>query len=281
MFYGPIHFDDVNYIYRGRRNGILINNPRNYPDPTVRGIYIWGFVYECDNTNNLLEPLNYRNPTNINLYKNNKYKLCNNWNFIPFYVGQEGGRIFDRITQHHNVRANANAVKYFRFSLDYMKLFFKDPAFPFNPRLATILPLIPIPPISSPIEYFNQESALRAIYPGITPITSGRNNTDCPITEQTFNPTTMTSDGITPLPDTLDYLVNNLNNFWFCYMPLVNGENLNTYETYTFWSLKGKTTSYTEAFEGTYPTITNPTGNPIFKTDDLGNLAASFDFPGY
>ena len=163
-----------------------------------------------------------------------------------------------------------------------MKLFFTDTLFPTNPTLGGILPLIPIPPIKSPIEYFNQESALRKIYPGITPITSGRNNTDCLITDQTYNPVTMNSDGITLLPDTLDYLVNQLNNFCFCYMPLTKDECLTTYETYSFWSLKGKTTSYTGDFLTMLPVIiSNPTFNPIFKIADSGNLAASIVFPGY
>ena len=90
----------------------------------------------------------------------------------------------------------------------------------------------------------------------------------------------VTSFNHLPLPDTLDDLVNKMKNFWFCYMPLDAIANLNTFETFTFWALKGKTTSYTNAFEGLFPIITNPLNNPIFKMNN-NNLVANNIFPGY
>lgn len=260
------------------------NNPAGVtlPNPNVSGIYIWGFIYECDVVGNPIRPVGFSDPININLFINNNYTLLPNWKFIPYYTGKIEANIMGRLAQHINVRVGVGSpTRYIRFSHSYMTKFYSDVDFPirvpgvFAPYAASIAAKIATNPCS--IEYLNGPGTLPLIYPGIVPVPLP-GGADYPITLQNF--------GGMPIHDTLSDIVNGMNNFWFCYLPLpeVNEALLREYERFTFWALKGKTVSQTVNYNplswAGVPPIANG-GQVIFKTDAAGNLVAAPIFPGY
>lgn len=254
-FYGPIHFENLD------SKGKLKFNLPNLPNPDSPGIYIWGFMYCYDKTTKMFgEPLNHSG--NDITYDDQTMQ------FIPYYVGKKdagkkgNGTIYQRIKQHHNIR-KGDATKYIRLSKNYMKAFFMDTNFPLKIRRiknnSAVARLICTSPGN--VEYFNDPNCLKLIYPNITLKLSGRNITDCPITNQ--------KTGTQYLPDTLSHLINTLNNFWFCYsIPQNPSISLEDLETYTFWSLKGLTVSQTGCCPLSNPKIgiIDNTGTSIFKT---------------
>ena len=264
-FYGPIHFDDVD------SKGKIISNNQNLCNPDSPGIYIWGFKYYFDKTTKILgEPINF----NGNGIVYDEESML----FIPVYVGKKEcgkngkGTIYQRIKQHHNIR-KGDATKYIRLSKNYMKDFFKDYNFPLKIKRvknnSAVYNMIRTSPGN--IEYYNDPDCLKLIYPNIDLKTSGRNKTDCPITDQKI--------GNKDLPDTLSYLINTLNNFWFCYSIPQNQNPTNSLEdleTYTFWSLKGLTISQTACCPMNNPNIAIACAKAnIFK------ISPSNQFNGY
>ena len=285
MFSNPVYYPHaLNNFNGGQYNPVGgYNNPTGVilPNPNVRGIYIWGFVYECDKTGKLVKPVDFNDVTNINLFIKNGFKLLDSWKFIPFYTGKSQTNLLGRLGDHYQVRINPAAQCYIRLSHAYMTSFFCDPTFPiryfgaFAPYQAQIAAIIAANPGS--IEYLNGPETLPLIYPGIIPVPRP-GTTNYPITSQIC--------GGALIHDTLDDLVNQMKNFWFCYLPLpqVSNKLLTEYERFTFWSLKGKTVSQTVHYNprrwATVTPIANG-GQVIFKTDAAGNLVAAPNFPGY
>ena len=267
---GPVHFDNVD------KNGILMNNPKGWSNPNTSGIYVWGFMYKYEN-GEFIEPIDFSDKEVLDFYYSNNCELPSNWKFLPYYVGKKEGSIFNRIKTHQKVR-QGDARKYIRLSFDYLREFFKDPNYPvkYNRKenLSTVLAKHQID--TSCIEYFNSDKFLNVKYPNCILTPSGRNLTDYPITDQ------KDCNG-NPLPDTLDEIVNLKNNFWFCYLPIETDKSLTKYETFVFYSLKGRTTSQTQRFSSVIKSIVikNGTDTDIFNVDENNNLDATETFSGY
>ena len=270
---GPVHFDNVD------KKGNLIKNPKGWSNPNTRGVYVWGFMYIYEN-GKFIKPIDFLDKEVLevlDLYYSNKCELPENWKFLPYYVGKKEGSIFSRIKTHQKVR-QGDARKYIRLSFDYLREFFKDPLYPVKynrkPNLPAVLEKHQQDPNS--IEYFNSDKFLNLKYPNCILTPSGRNSTDYPITDQND------CNG-NPLPDTLDKIVNQKNNFWFCYLPIDEDKSLTKYETFVFYSLKGKTTIQTQRFSSVIKSIVikNDTDTDIFNVDENNNLVATDTFSGY
>ena len=234
-FFGPFNFNDFDV------NGIFKNNaPNKYngkdakgkpftiPNINQPGIYIWGNLFEIDSKQKLLHPTD----CSKNNFKYNPKKH----QFVPFYVGKIENSLFNRLTNHRNVR-HGNAAKYIRFSFDYWKEFFKDPLFFREVKYLIKL----VQQKKNSVIYHNNKKVLQAIYPQMQINSLGKNH---PITIQRLNNA--------PLLDTLAEVVINQNNFWFCFTPFSKAQysnkdllrkDLNSLEPYVFYCLKGKTTS--------------------------------------
>ena len=272
-FNGPIHFDNVD-----AKTGSIIKNPNKLKSPNGRGIYIWGFIYECSKNGELIKPVDFSIKENFLKYEKNDFKLLDNWKFIPYYVGKKEDNIFSRIKTHHNI-LNGDATKYIRLSHSYMRNFFNCPSFPVkykrNSNKSQAINLLTSNPDS--IEYFNDADFLKRKYAGIRLESHGRNGTDYPIILQR-------NINSQKLPDTLEELINHKNNFWFCYL-LVDDSNVNltNYETFTFWSLKGKTVSETQKFTSINNSlvIDDKTKAGIFNINGNKELLPSNEFLGY
>lgn len=254
-FNGPYHFNDID-----PKTGKLIKNQNNIPEPNMRGIYIWGFMYYY-NSNGLIAPINFNKETS-----NYDSSIMQ---FIPYYVGKSESNIFmDRITKHHDVRnisKKSDADKYIRFSHGYMHEFFKDEKFPIKigsvSRASNLISLNKEYP--NAITYHNELKVLKNIYPLLDVVTVDTNQ---PITVQSINGEL--------IPDTLDDIVNQKNNFWFCYATFPDKNiNLLEIETSVYYSLKGKTISMTEKYN-----------NQTIKINSNLNIfdeVASANFKGY
>lgn len=227
QFYGPFQFIDIDRV------------SKSAPNEEKAGIYIWGFMYEY-NESGLIKLVDFRGP------RREKMK------FIPFYVGKHQSNIFTRLTEHQSVR-KGDATKYTRLSFEYLKRFFMD-KFPEDPEDLNFPIHYSWPKyakiynqnIANLIEknkkrfiYFNNNVILASLYPGSEPINVGNaTRGNYKITEQTF---------IEETKDTLNVIVNMMNNFWFCYaLANVSKKKLYDCEAYTFFSLKGKTIGQTK-----------------------------------
>lgn len=255
-FHGPFHFDDID-----AETGD-IKTDKKAPNTKKPGIYIWGFMYEYDKQEKRLkEPIDFKDKEK--LFEPHKMQ------FLPYYVGLRKN-VFARLKEHHNVY-KGHVTKYTRLSLKYMESFYNDLAFPINIKRKrnnkAMLHLCLNQ--NSKIEYFNDDQCLQAIYPGISPVGKTGN---FPLVNQNYKGN--------KLPDTLDYLINTKDNFWFCYSIVPDDLKclLEYFETYTFWSLKGKTISQTECCPLINPNIniSDKTQTNIFK-----EIRPCKDFPGY
>ncbi len=270
VFHGPFHFDDFDANGKFKPG----KNTQNAPDPNKPGIYVWGFMYEYKGST-LVKPVDFRNP------EPDKKK------FIPYYVGLRKN-VFNRLKEHKSVR-KLNATKYTRLSFNYLKVFFieNDPEDPECPNFPIhiddkefsnkIVHLIEND--KKKVLYFNNKVALEKIYEeeGIKPITcDGKNYT---IICQKTNDGNELHDSLYEIVDT-----EQMNNFWFCYaIPDENVINLKICETYTFYSLKGKTISKTEKYDKVDP---DRVTNNISIHDEYLNAKIFKDqpskkFPGY
>lgn len=268
---GPVHFENVD------KNGILKNNPKGWSNPNTSGIYVWGFMYIYEN-GEFIEPIDFKCKEVLQIldsYYKKERELPKDWKFLPYYVGKSESNIFNRIKQHQDVRnvknLKSDAAKYIRFSHDYMKKFFKESNFPLkigsSSRAKQLINLITTPLKS--ITYHNDKKVLQAIFPNLSITSLGKNH---PITLQKIN-------GVC-IPDTLQDLVDDKNNFWFCYSYILT---LKDYESFLFYSLKGKTTSQTQNFSSVINSIEikNDTDTDIFHVDQNNNLDATETFSGY
>lgn len=261
-FYGLYHYDEIE-PKTGKVKPNTNAHKSHMPDPSKSGIYIWGFVYYY-NDYGLIAPANCTNADPA--FDKAIMK------FIPYYVGKKKYSAFSRICEHHSVRSG-NAECYIRLSDCFMKEFFKHPLFPIlwtsSPKVLNFINLIKTYP--NAITYHNRDIILREIYPYLHIATTLKG--DHPITMQIINGQ--------PIPDTLDYLVNYLNNFWFCYAEVPDDAVNEKNEADAFYSLKGKTVSHTEMNGHRIVNINDYTNTEIFKKDDLGKVSASPDFSGY
>ncbi len=270
MMQGPIHYDNLD------KKGKIINNPKGLVNPTERGIYVWGFMYNYDGS--FKNPINFSDKDILEKYYDNGCKLPDNWRFLPYYVGKIEDSIYKRIKSHHNVR-HGHTTKYIRLSYNYLTHFFKDPKFPilYNNESNINQAISKFHEDANSIEYFNRFDFLNLKYPKSILKGSGRNLTDYPITEQ--------KDFLgNQLKDTLDEIVNSNNNFWFCFLPVDEiYPNLTEYESFVFWSLKGMTVSQTKRFENLKNTLSilDNTGLDIFDVNKKNELIPSISFDGY
>lgn len=238
-FYGPFHFDEINPdTGRIEKAGEIYNLK-------TAGIYIWGFMYHY-NQYGLIAPVNFRN--SVIAFKPDAMK------FIPYYVGESAKDIYkERMVHHHDVRNKADsstcdASKYTRFSHGFMSEFFMDGPFPIRigkptPKKAFIKLIETYP---NAVTYHNNSLVLGTIYPKMQIITYKGNR---PITHQKVDEFL--------IPDTLEDIVVNMNNFWFCFAQINENRNtLEIYETIVFYSLNGKTISMTQRFKEDNQSIT-------------------------
>jgi len=256
-FKGPFHFNHLNSL----------------PDVKRPGIYIWGFVYEYDN-DQLTYPVDFSKVNVIPKFNEDGCELNRDWLFLPYYVGLDKS-LFNRISNHYYVR-ESSARLYKRFTLSFLRDFFKADSgfFPTTGSDRTICESIWNKGINNcdgchykklvddkKLDYINVKRCLGKIYgeDGLKCI-----NDQWPITMQQQKNGNI-------IPDTLDFIVNKLNNFWFYYaVPKENENNLvitndlKKLETYVFWSLKGKTISQTGIFPGVQNEI-SITPRSIFK----------------
>ena len=272
-FNGPFHLiDGVD-----KKTGEIINHSE-LPNLKQPGIYIWGFIYHS------------KGPKSGELKRfNNKENNPNfdktTMKFIPYYVGETTNPLFDRLTDHQNVRKNASAKKYMRLSIEYLKSFYKDNdtnfkgIFPIHINDTEfdngLKKLIEENKPKKTVEYFNNEEILLKIYgEGKIEINGTKTPKHYPITEQKYIKTGK------PIHDTLYAIVGesdpndptknkNMNNFWFCYATIPESEKgkLKLYESDTYFSLKGKTIGQTGTFKKKMScTIIDNTGMEIFRS---------------
>lgn len=263
-FYGPFHFSEID------------QQSKKKSSQEKSGIYVWGFMYEYKGST-LMKPVDYRNP------EPDKKK------FIPYYVGLRKD-IFKRLKEHQNVR-KGDATKYTRLSIDYMKSFFMDnntkgkdsenPNFPTHIGDKTFTNSIVklIENDNKKIIYFNSKVALEKIYKkeGIQLITCDGYNYS--IICQRTNDGNKLYDSLYEIVDTKQ-----MNNFWFCYaIPDEKGINLKIFETYTFYSLKGKTISKTGNYDKVNPdrVTHNISINDEYLNAKIFKDKPSEIFPGY
>lgn len=287
-FYGPFHFDE---FIETDKKGVYKHKTKDFNqiDVNVRGIYIWGFMYEST------ESIKKGNRVNRILKDPVKGKQEFNpakMQFVPYYVGKSESSIFSRIRQHQdfqnekNVRSDAH--KYIRFSKKYMKEYFKDDSFPIDkhsPTTRTELKKLIGNLGPNKVMYHNNAEILEAIY-GQEPATvfsrmlRREPRTNNPIVEDKL-PLLVNGNEI---EDTLHFMASKNENFWFCFLPIKDLEyDLKFAETYTFYCLKGKTVSHTggcpEVQSALYQT-TDLTNTGIFKMIN-NSFAPSEKFEGY
>lgn len=266
-FEGPFHFDEI------QTNGKIEKDGESF-DLAVRGIYIWGFMYKYDK-NGIAAPVNFsdsKKSFNSDIMK-----------FIPYYVGKSEKNIFgERMKKHHDVRnengfKKCDADKYIRFSHEFMTEFFKCKDFPI--RTGTKTPTKKLNKLNeifpNAIIYHNNQKVLEKIYPNLEIVPY---NNNYPIRLQKINGNN--------IPDTLEDIVDNMKNFWFCFAPLLEkSEILKIYETTVYYSLKGKTISMVQDFKkvNLEISITSNQNLDIFNKDIENNnrIKPDDNFPGY
>jgi hypothetical protein len=239
------------------------------------GIYIWGFMVDSN-----YNPLNCKN---IVSFSPEKMK------FLPYYVGMATGKgknnkmtIYMRLNQHKDVRNNASAIKYTRLSMKYLKTFFKDDSsFPIKTSNSNITnKFIEIDKKSNHtlIEYYNNSRFLDYKI-------NDSNNDKSKINNE--KPTNNPITNFCTINDTLQEIIIEKNNFWFCYVDVesskksIDNKDMTAFyeslESLTYFSLKGKTISKVKKWSGDDKgyVIKDVTKTNIFK------LEPSTEFPGY
>lgn len=331
-FKGPFHFEHI-YDYKNPKGNCGEIN--SLEPPGKPGIYIWGFMFWYDKDNNTLTCfVNFNNKTpipdficinnaNENLPIGVDYSI-NGWKFIPYYVGLDAKLLGWIINRHYKIQSG-NRWQYTRLTMDAYKSFFLNGNFPVlikNTRKTTKSRLVNsyVDKYSShywnsSIEYFNTSDVLQHIYglsgilntygipnKGINLVPSGK-RIDYPYNIQLDNSINMLMGNyISPGSssnniDSLNHIINDLNNFWFCYAESIDPSTLNPInadedmEAQTFYSLKGVTISETKPFinlSNTHTISASPTCDNIFKK--APNSGPNFkiytgisaqDFPGY
>jgi hypothetical protein len=235
------------------------------------GIYIWGFMVDSN-----YNPLNCKNIVSF---------LPEKMKFLPYYVGMATGKgknnrmtIYKRLNQHKDVRNNASAIKYTRLSMKYLKTFFKDDSsFPIKTSNSNITnKFIEIDKKSNHtlIEYYNNSKFLDYKI-------NDSNNDKSKINNE--KPTNNPITNFCTINDTLQEIIIEKNNFWFCYAEKIISDDkeitpfYESLESLTYYSLKGKTISKVKRWKGVTNgyKIKDETNTNIFKSEP------STEFPGY
>lgn len=240
------------------------------------GIYIWGFM--VDSKYNTL------NCKNIKEFNSEKMS------FLPYYVGMATGKsdmsIYKRLKKHKNV-TKSDAAKYTRLSKKHLKTFYNDPLFPMHfdnessKKYLNKLLIYNLNYDNKAISYINNPMFMFFLYQKklinkLDELFKNHDPNNIPITLDIFK------DWI---DDPLDEIVNNKNNFWFCYAEFsYNKGNENeirafyeSLESLTYFSLKGKTISKVKQWNEDKKrfTIKDITNTNIFKDEP------STEFTGY
>ena len=312
-FKGPFHFEHIFDPKRNPKQGNCGDINSLLP-PNKPGIYIWGFIFDLKKKqlNNPVDfnkeeilPFEYQlnclsdlkvgsGPIGVDLSKQSK-----NWKFIPYYVGLDAN-LLDRIKDHHQI-TKGHSRKYTRLKSNRYKDFFYAGNFPIfiksngTKQRKEILELIINK--NNPIDFFNNYFVLREIHSDIS-------LSSCPGLKELWNDLPIDICCWKNKQDTLDHIINNENNFWFCYAELEpNDENfylkekkihpktnfLNYPEAQTFYSLKGITISETldhtkikqNPFTVNFKIDAEPTCMDIFKQDPINTIVNNTNFPGY
>jgi hypothetical protein len=217
----------------------------NQANLDIPGVYIWGFVYQKDE-NGIGAPLNFKKIANP-IADPDKHV------FIPYYVGESSTSILKRLRDEHIQPRNNPSNKRTRLTMGYMLRYFNDVHFPlhFNIRNGyNFLTLVQQYQPTRVVEYFNDDKVLKSIYGSGSIQINGRKR-EYPINDQLIMP------GRVSLNDTLDYYINDIDNFFFMYVDICNLFNfvkenncftddytkilLKKFEALTVVSLKGKT----------------------------------------
>lgn len=256
----------------------------------VPGVYIWGFVYH-KTENGIGDPVDFTGVKNLVADPDEHV-------FIPYYVGKHERSVLDRLREHQDVR-NGNALRLTRFTLEYMKCFFKDTFFKLNTSTfndRNFINLIANYQYTSAVEYYNDSKILFQLHGNAINIV-GNKPKNFPINQQSYK------NG-QAIFDTLDFLSKTFNNFFFTFVDLRNlkhhedmnlSQTIELIESITAMLLKGKTVAKIEKLNKALISIGNndynlngPQGFDIFKDRDdilidktgkyqINNIA----FPGY
>jgi len=239
------------------------------------GIYIWGFMVDSK-----YNPLNCANKQ---IFDSEKMF------FLPYYVGMATGKsnmtIYKRLKKHKDVKIG-DASKYLRVTKEYLNSFFKEIPIHYDgdKKYCGQLMIYNIKNNNKAISYFNNPMFMFFLYKKkltdkLDELFKNHEPNNVPITLDIFK------DWI---DDPLDEIVNNKNNFWFCYADDLSYENENandnekrafyeSLESLTYYSLKGKTISKVKRWIGDANgnKIKDETNTNIFKDEP------STEFPGY
>lgn len=340
-FKGPFHWDHL--ISKNPSNPCGQKN--SLVPPKKPGIYIWGFMYNLKD-GQLNQPVDYSNggipPFNFNLNCITDSKKgtgpigvdfkTQGWKFIPYYVGLDAN-LLGRIQDHHNIQSG-NKWQYTRLTLNAYRSFFISGEFPIllkgvsrasnDVLINNYVDQFARKNSNSPIEYFNSKNVLNNIYNPVTGklvslgiLTNGFEavsiKNSWPYNQQKSDKERLMGSHITPGSsvnniDSLNYIINDLNNFWYCYAELDNTtksydtfNNLTDLELYTlvnknfleypeaqtYYSLKGITISKTLKYGTSNPFGLNfkidaePTCMDIFKQNPINTIVNNTNFPGY
>lgn len=239
------------------------------------GVYIWGFKFYKNSDGSIDEPVDF------NDLDENKEQI-----FIPYYVGMATGKsnmtIYKRLKKHKNVNIR-DANKYLRITKEYLNSFFKEIPIHYDgdKKYCGKLMIYNIKNNNKAISYFNNPMFMFYLYQKklinkLDELFKNHEPDNIPITLDIFK------DWI---DDPLDEIVNNKNNFWFCYAECscknANENKITAFyeslESLTYYSLKGKTISKVKRWKGDAngDKIKDETNTNIFKDEP------STEFPGY
>jgi hypothetical protein len=291
-FKGPFHFD---HLHNPKTKQGQYGNIKSLDLSQKSGIYIWGFMYDLEN-NQLINPIDFseikteipefifeKNSDNENvpIGVNCVVKEKRNWKFIPYYVGLDA-HLPSRVISHHKI-TTGNSKKYTRLKINRYKDFFKIGNFPIfikgqgTKQRRDILNHIINK--NNPIDYFNNYFILKEIHSELT-------LSICPGLKELWNDLPIDICKWNNKTDSLEQIIINQNNFWFCYAELPSNDPATPYmEAQTYYSVKGITISETLDYTsnaGNFVHKINPskTCEDIFKRVN-NNIFSSNHFLGY
>lgn len=256
------HFSEIEKIITGQLNDKPTSN---------YGIYIFGFVYECDEMGNLTKP---KDCNDLKDYPINTEETKNK--FIPYYVGKDANiNSFNRIKEHCNpfgtisktIRFTAQHMKEFYLGKHKMPIHYDKKHSEYNEKIKDWSD-------TDKLAYFNDCLVMEKLYDDkgykikkVYPI----NNKHCPKFKKNDNFFLLKkvdqTGNFSDIEDILGELMINNENFWFTYAAIEENQlelledigrqikyktdskeenkvkNLEILETIVFWALKGMTVS--------------------------------------
>jgi hypothetical protein len=269
-----------------------ISHLKELTDLDSYGIYIWGFMFSRDEhaiKEFKVIPKDEIPKIDINLGYSNPEDI-----FIPYYVGRakhnkKGDTTIKKRLSNHVKIQKGSSSKYLRMKMSYYKSFFRD-----TQNLRFPIPLTTgnwietdeysLKHIKKNIVYFNNPTLLSKIYNCAILDKNGKifKANNCPINKINS----------VKINDTLKKIINDYNNFWFCYLP-ISTKQTSTNETdkqiteaepFIFYSLKGKTVSKTKIYNSRNKCLEIKAENSceyLFHRDNNGYLVSNEEWPGY